>query len=133
MIEDTKKFFDHLGTILAPVFEEQRAVWEHEGPAAEARAAALGIVFDDLGGNCPVQAEGSFDQQRFYFRARGSHWQFHAWTGDACYMDAPNRNEWVIEREYGVALDAGWMHVHEAIYFICECVEEYRASHSNKG
>lgn len=56
MSEDPKKFFDDLGAMLAPVFDEQRAVWEREGPAAEARAAALGIAFDDRGGNCTVQA-----------------------------------------------------------------------------
>ena len=30
------------------------------------------ITIEWLGGNCPVQAEGTFDGQEFYFRARGS-------------------------------------------------------------
>jgi len=31
-----------------------------------------GLVIEWLGGNCPVQAEGTFDGQPFYFRSRGS-------------------------------------------------------------
>ena len=30
-----------------------------------------GVVIEWLGGNCPVQAEGTFDGEAFYFRARG--------------------------------------------------------------
>jgi hypothetical protein len=57
---------------LDPVFAKQKETWQREGPAAEQRAQAAGIVIDSIGGNCPVQAEGSFDGMRFYFRARPS-------------------------------------------------------------
>lgn len=33
---------------------------------------SVGIVVGWLGGNCPVQAEGTFDGEAFYFRARGT-------------------------------------------------------------
>lgn len=129
MSEVGSTFLHSLRAALAPVFDEQRAVWEREGPAADARAALLGIVFDEIGGNCPLQAEGSFDQQRFYFRARYNRWRFHAWTGSEHYQDAENCDEWVVERPYGTdRFDAGWMHQHEAIHFICDCVDEYRAA-----
>lgn len=35
--------------------------------------------------------------------------------------------EWVIDGEYGSGFDAGWMHRHEALNFICDGVERYRA------
>lgn len=123
-----RTFLHALGAALAPLFEEQRAVWDREGPAASAQAAALAIVFDQIGGTCPLQAEGPFDQHRFYFRARYSHWQFHAWIGSDHYLDSENREEWVVEPSYGTDMfEAGWMHHHEAIHFICDSVEEYRA------
>lgn len=111
-----------------PVFDEQRETWAREGPTVQARSDGLGIKIDEFGGNCPVQAEGSFDSQRFYFRARYDEWQFYAWTGDRGYMATPNPDKWVIEREYGEGtLDAGWMPQHIALGFICDSVEEYRA------
>lgn len=35
-------------------------------------SAPAGVVIEYLGGNCPVQAEGTFDGKPFYFRARGT-------------------------------------------------------------
>ena len=32
------------------------------------------LKIDMLGGNCPVQAEGTIDGRPFYFRARGQSW-----------------------------------------------------------
>lgn len=128
-ITDLDGFLDALRNHLAPVFEEQAAVWEREGPAAEARAMALGITIDGIGGNCPVQAEGSFDERRFYFRARGDEWQFHIWPTDKAprFLDLPfGQEERIVERGYGSGFEAGWMHKHEAIGFICDAVEAFR-------
>jgi len=127
-IKDVRGFLGALKAHLDPVFAEQRATWEREGPAAMERATALGITIDSLGGNCPVQAEGSFDAQRFYFRARGDEWEFHAWMGSEKYLEAPNPDEWYIEHGYGEGYDAGWMPQHEAVNFICEAVTQYRAA-----
>jgi hypothetical protein len=109
---------------MAPVFDEQRATWEREGPAVMERAEGLGITFNSIGGNCPVQAEGWFDGEAFYFRARGDEWQFHVGPEEGRFES----DEWVIERDYGSGFDAGWMPKHEAVGFICDGVEEYRRS-----
>jgi hypothetical protein len=114
---------------LDPVFAKQKETWQREGPAAEQRAQAAGIVIDSIGGNCPVQAEGSFDGMRFYFRARGGGWEFHVWTAEKAlaYRNLPfGEEDWLIERGYGDGYDAGWMPKHEAIGFICDSVAEYR-------
>jgi hypothetical protein len=131
-ITDVHGFVDALRAHLGPVFAEQEETWKREGPGAEARAAALGITIETCGGNCPVQAEGSFDAKRFYFRARYDAWQFHIWSGDQRYLDVPfGEEELVIERDYGDQFDAGRMHKHEAIGFICDSVEEYRKGQAN--
>lgn len=112
-----------IGKALGPFFEEQRAVWEREGPAAIAAFDATGATLDTIGGNCPVQAEGMVDGQPFYFRARGAHWSLdvgpvETWHGHGC---------WSIAREYGTWPDAGWMPDHEALGFIVEGIAAYRA------
>lgn len=94
-----------------------------------ALAHAAGIHFDFIGGNCPVQAEGSFDGLRFYFRARGQHWQFHVALHDYDIME----NDLVrVVRPY-VPTDggspqfaAGWMPVAEAVAFIIAEVAAFR-------
>ena len=62
------------------------------------------IVIDWLGGNCPVQAEGTIDGKEFYFRARGSHWALEI---------EPRKYpavEWRYKEEWGEGpYDAGWM------------------------
>lgn len=117
----------NLSQAMKPVFDEQRETWDREGPAAMERAGNLGITIDTIGGNCPVQAEGSFDGKHFYFRARGDAWQFHVGNEDKdIFSDDPER-EWVIEEGYGSGFDAGWMPQHEAVGFICAGVERYRA------
>ena len=113
---------------LAPFLQEQRETWEREGPAVMARAERLGITIDSKGGNCPVQAEGSFDQQRFYFRARGDEWSLTVWTGAEDYLATENPHEWGIVRGYGKGFEAGWMPLHEAVGFICDGVEAYRSA-----
>lgn len=84
----------------------------------------MGIAFTSKGGNCPVQAEGTFDGNEFYFRARGDEWQFH--VGPDAERFGPN--EYVAEGEYGDGFDAGWMPLHTAIAIICAQVEIYRAA-----
>jgi hypothetical protein len=88
--------------------------------------ADLGGTIDQLGGNCPVQAEGAIDEQRFYFRARGSSWQFHVAATEA---DLFKSDLFYLEREYAPeqSYAAGWMPEHEAVGFMCEAVRVYRA------
>lgn len=124
-ITDVAGFLGTLRTNLAPVFDEQKATWEREGPAAQAAFDATGATLKYLGGNCPVQAEGIVDGQPFYFRARGDEWSLDIgpedqWHGYGC---------WRIERDYGSGFDAGWMHRHEALGFIVEGIAAYREPH----
>jgi hypothetical protein len=108
-----------------PVFDEQRATWEREGPAAIAALEATGAVLDYIGGNCPVQAEGFVDGQHFYFRARGEEWQFHVAPTKADIFD---HDTFYIERDYGDQYEAGWMPNHEAIGFIVQAIGEFRSA-----
>ena len=81
-----------------------------------------------LGGNAPVQAEGFFDDKAFYFRAK-----YHFWTCEIGPKEVPWAcDEWEIDRDYGTGEDASWMPIHEAVGFICDSVEEYRATAGTK-
>lgn len=86
-----------------------------------------GAILDQLGGNCPVQAEGTIDGVRFYFRARGSHWEFHVAQTDA---DLFKNELFSIDRSYkpGDDFAAGWMPQHEAVAFMIEGIAAYRAN-----
>ena len=80
------------------------------------------LVIDCLGGNCPVQAEGTLDGLPFYFRARGSRWSMSV-GGDDVVL-APT---WYHEEPYGEGpFDAGWMDREEALAFIHKAADLYR-------
>lgn len=82
------------------------------------------IEIDMIGGNCPVQAEGTINGVPFYFRARGTKWELHVGPG-ACVMKA----EWVMAEEYpGDRFAAGWMSEDEAREFIKKGAERWAAS-----
>lgn len=49
---------------------KEHVVKEHE--AQSALNADEGVTCTSFGGNCPVQAEGTIDGHRWYFRARGA-------------------------------------------------------------
>lgn len=83
-----------------------------------------------LGGNCPVQAEGTIGGLPFYFRARGEDWSFSvakAADGDpvGVFMGEPG---FYYEEEYpGGEFAAGWMEEDEARTFIAKAADLYRA------
>ena len=85
-----------------------------------------------LGGNCPVQAEGTIDGKRFYFRAGGDRWSIavHPTAGDLVqYRDWPETDEpWRYEEPYGDpgGFDAGWMSRDEALACITDGAARYR-------
>lgn len=124
-ITDLSGFLDTLGKQLAPVFAEQKEAWKKGAPAAMAAFEATGAALDSIGGNCPVQAEGDVDGQRFYFRARYDEWQFHVAPSDDAIFADPT---FYIERDYGGGFDAGWMPKHEALGFIVASIAEYRSA-----
>ncbi|HDA7126329.1 TPA: hypothetical protein O5T86_001262 [Staphylococcus aureus] len=67
-----------------------------------------------IGGNCPVQAEGTINGEPFYFRARGERWSMSIGGDDV--VGAP---DWYHEEDFGeTAFAAGWMSESEARGFI---------------
>lgn len=74
------------------------------------------VKIDWLGGNCPVQAEGTINGKPFYFRARGEEWSLSI-GGD----DVVGDPDWYYEEPYGdEPFMAGWMSDHEARVFIAK-------------
>ena len=75
-----------------------------------------------LGGNCPVQGEGTVDGKPFYFRARGESWSMS--IGGPDVVGAP---EWYWEEDYGTGpFDAGWMRDEEAEGFLRAAAVRWR-------
>ena len=89
------------------------------------------IVIHWIGGNCPVQSEGTIDGAPYYFRARGDSWEIEI-GGGFVLEDASKgipATGFYMEREYGDGpYDAGWMPVEEARSFIAEAAAEYARS-----
>lgn len=78
------------------------------------------LTIDWLGGNCPVQAEGTISGKPFYFRARGEHWKFSVGA------DPHSRPDWQFEENYSdVKYAAGWMTESEAISLIEQAAALY--------
>lgn len=74
-----------------------------------------------LGGNCPVQAEGTINGKEFYFRARGDEWSLR--IGGTDVVSAP---EWRYSEDYGDdPFAAGWMTEDEARGFIAKAAGLY--------
>ncbi|MGL5735424.1 MAG: hypothetical protein ACRCYS_11210 [Beijerinckiaceae bacterium] len=126
-IADIDEFVSALGAAIKPRLDADEALWAEHGEAAVAAFDATGAVMKNIGGNCPVQAEGTVEGCAFYFRARGDEWQFHVAPTDADIFS--ERELFYIERAYGAGpFDAGWMPLHEAYGFITDAIGEFRAA-----
>lgn len=80
-----------------------------------------GLTIDFIGGNCPVQAEGTINGSEFYFRARGTHWTMSIGGSDVILKPA-----WHRRRSYGdEPFCAGWMTEQEALKFIEDSAADY--------
>jgi hypothetical protein len=78
-----------------------------------------GITIGQIGGNCPVQAEGQIDGYGFDFRARGTTWSVEIYDGG----DEP----WITTQKYGdEPYSAGWMTEDEALAFIEKAARWFR-------
>jgi hypothetical protein len=92
----------------------------------------VSIIIEEIGGNCPVQAEGTIDGRRFYFRARGEHWSLtiHP-TATEGYSSWPDDGTWYHQEAYGGGpFAAGWMEIEEAKAFIERGAALYRQEQS---
>jgi hypothetical protein len=71
------------------------------------------VMISHIGGNCPVQAEGTIDGYGFYFRARGTTWSVEIYDG--------GKEPWTTVQKYSEPTQpyaAGWMTEDEAKGFI---------------
>lgn len=79
-----------------------------------------------LGGQCPVQAEGTVGSKRFYFRSRWEQWSLH--IGD----DPIYNPEFVYGEPWGKTPgDAGYMPEDEAIAMIARGLDAYKTWEGN--
>jgi len=78
------------------------------------------IIITEIGGNCPVQAEGTIDGKPFYFRARGALWSLGV-GGEPC-----GEPEWECVEPYGVWPDAGWITEDQARGFIAQAARQWK-------
>lgn len=78
------------------------------------------IVVSLIGGNCPVQAEGTINGKEFYFRARGQRWRI------GIGGDVVGDPDWSYSEPYGESqYDAGWMDERVALEMIKLAAERY--------
>ena len=86
---------------------------------------ATGATLDWLHGNCPIQAEGIVDGNVFYFRARGSRWEFHVADENAHLL---TKDLFFYSEPWGYGpYDAGWMLYETAAEMIVKAIGLYRA------
>lgn len=74
-------------------------------------------------GACPVQIEGTVDDQHFYFRSRWDTWHFG--VGNS-HEDAVCADDFCLEGE-----GDSWMPHNEAWRIVAECIEAYRKYRSS--
>lgn len=80
-----------------------------------------GIYIASIGGQCPVEAEGTVDGEHFYFRSRGARWSLG--IGGEIYGDPI----WQYSEAYGTWPDAGWITEDQARRFIALGAAKWRA------
>ena len=78
---------------------------------------------ESIGGNCPVQADGTIDGHKFYFRARGDRLQMHVHRFDVFADDA-----WFFEQRYRESPDAGYISNDLALAWIKFALVEWAES-----
>lgn len=79
----------------------------------------MNVEIDQIGGNCPVQAEGTIDGRQFYFRARGMYWSLEIGAKDDAPYEKWDCGSWCFSEKYSDdQYAAGWMTHDEARAFI---------------
>lgn len=90
------------------------------------------LQIDMIGGNCPVQAEGTVNGVPFYFRARGQRWTFSAGQ-DPVAICTGRSGGFHYEEPYGAEkYDAGWMSEEEADGFIRAAAQRFHEASTNQ-
>jgi hypothetical protein len=96
------------------------------------------IEYDWIGGYCPLQAEGTIDGNHFYFRAKGTRWEFaiDEIGNDAvdiiAFTDRPGfklSEQWIDKNHPGdINFSAGYMPESVAKQIIEDCAKKYMES-----
>ena len=90
--------------------------WSQHAPA--------GVVVEEFDGWCPVQGRGTVDGRRWYFRARGTHFQFHVAKFDDHLF---HNNIFYVDIEWPSGpYEAGWMDPQDAVRCLHLVVNLYR-------
>ncbi len=79
------------------------------------------IYIENIGGNCPVQIEGYFGKEYFYFRARGNAWSLE--VSENAIVDS--HFTYVEPYKEDQSYAAGWMPLYEAIQFLGKGLQKY--------
>jgi len=90
-----------------------------------------GFKIDMLGGNVPVQGEGTIDGLPWYFRARGRGWSFEVCKDPGMTADMPGWSNGLIFdvwHESHAWPDVGWIEHEDAEVIIHCCADLYRLS-----
>jgi hypothetical protein len=88
----------------------------------------MNVSIETIGGNCPVQADGTIAGKPFYFRARGERWSI------GIGGDPIGDPEWFYGEPYGTEeYAASWMPVEEAEGFIHAAAARYLREQSRTG
>jgi len=71
----------------------------------------------NIGGNCPVQAEGQIEDDNYYFRARHDNWRFEIYDG--------NDESVIIYSKDGNFPISSWMPIDDALKIIGQEIHLY--------
>jgi hypothetical protein len=119
------------GRIVEVAKAHENAIAMQRADDAQARLEAIGVKLDTYGGNCPVQIEGTYQGEPFYFRARGSHWAVYIGEGaltvdpQALYARDTYRPEGTSDED--ARFVAGWMPLDEAFDILRLTLERWRS------
>ena len=86
----------------------------------------LNIKIETIGGNCPVQANGTIFGTAFYFRARGQSYSLAIGEDPVGITERSDGKAWHVKKPWGEhEFDAGYMPVNIALLLISKHVIDY--------
>lgn len=111
---------DKIHRALAPRNKAREKKWAILSAVVNPALMSMGIDVKYIGGNCPLQSEGTFDGFAYYFRARGACFQFHvAPDADKIFESC---ELFYHEQQYGEWPEAGYMTRFQCAMLIGYCV-----------
>lgn len=94
----------------------------------------MSLYIEYIGGNCPVQSEGTYYGRAFYFRARGETMQMHIATNDTFTKALADDAAWYFEEDFGDGkFQAGWAEAHECLAFMARAFAAWNEAHPAGG